>query len=175
MRAATSSSKWVGLAVAIITCELTGIISGLLGNARDNAWFDALAKPSWNPPDAVFGPVWTILYLLMGISIWTVWYDKYVGISKRPAIVVFVLQLALNFVWSIIFFRFQSPFVALIDILLLLFMIISTMILFARHSKIASNLLIPYLLWVTFATALNFQIWWLNGGSELFQEHPASL
>jgi tryptophan-rich sensory protein len=162
MRAAGPPSRWLGLAIAILVCEGVGILSALLSNTRDNPWFDQLIKPSWNPPDAVFGPVWTILYLLMGISAWAVWYDTYVGISKRPAKVVFVLQLIANFFWSILFFRFQSPLAALIDILILLFLIVSTMILFQKHSKIATNLLIPYLLWVLFATALNFEIWRLN-------------
>jgi tryptophan-rich sensory protein len=155
--------RWWLLLVCILICELTGILSAVLSNTQDNAWFDTLAKPEWNPPDFVFGPVWTILYLLMGVSLWTVWFDKPDGKNKAPAIIVFACQLVCNFMWSILFFRFQSPFAALIDIVLLLILIIATMALFARHSKIAAYMLIPYLLWVSFAAVLNWKIWEMNG------------
>lgn len=160
--ATTDKRRWWLLVLCIVICEVTGIISGLLSNTRDNPWFDTIAKPSWNPPDAVFGPVWTLLYLLMGIALWVVWFDKPDGKSKTPAITVFAVQLLLNFLWSIIFFRMQSIFGALIDIILLDVLIVVTMVLFSRHSKIAAYLLVPYLLWVLFATYLNFTIWQLN-------------
>lgn len=160
--ATTDRRRWWLLALCIIICELTGIISALLSNTSDNPWFDTIAKPSWNPPDAVFGPVWTTLYLLMGIALWVVWFDKPDGKSKAPAITVFAVQLLLNFLWSIIFFRMQSISGALIDIIILDVLIVVTMVLFSRHSKIAAYLLIPYLMWVLFATYLNFTIWQLN-------------
>lgn len=161
--ATDNKKRWWFLAGCILACELTGILSAALSNTSNNPWFDSLVKPEWNPPDAVFGPVWTVLYLLMGISVWMVWFDTPDGKNKKPAIAVFILQLFCNFVWSILFFRMQSPFAALIDIVLLLALIITTMVLFARHSKIAAYLLIPYLLWVSFATVLNWKIWELNG------------
>lgn len=155
--------RWIWLGVFIIACELTGFLSSLVSNTRNNAWYDALVKPSWNPPDFVFGPVWVMLYFLMGIALWVVVFDKPDGKNKAPAVVLFVLQLFFNFLWSVAFFRMQSPFGALLDILVLLLLIIMTMVLFARHSKIAAYMLIPYLLWVTFAAVLNFEIWRLNG------------
>jgi tryptophan-rich sensory protein len=159
---ATDKRRWWLLALCILICEATGIISALLSNTSANPWFDSLAKPSWNPPDSVFGPVWTTLYLLMGIALWVVWFDKPDGKKKGPAIVVFALQLVCNFLWSIFFFRLQSPFLALIDIVILDVLIVMTMVLFARHSKIAAYLLIPYLMWVLFATYLNWTIWSMN-------------
>lgn len=158
----TDKRRWWLLGACILFCELTGFISSLISNTRDNAWFDSLAKPEWNPPGFVFGPVWTLLYLLMGVALWTVWFDKPDGKSKAPAITVFVLQLLCNFLWSIFFFRMQSPFAALVDIMVLIVLIIATMLLFARHSKIAAYLLIPYLLWVLFAAMLNWSIWQMN-------------
>ena len=150
------------LVIAILACEVIGFTSGLIGSAGMNVWFDNLQKPSWNPPNYLFGPVWTFLYVLMGIAFWLIWKNETPESNKRNAYTVFAMQLFLNFCWSIIFFRFQSPFFALIEILLLLAMILLTAYHFAKISKTAAYLLIPYALWVSFASVLNYTLWSLN-------------
>ena len=155
------SSTWK-LVIAILICEGTGIISGLIANTNMNPWFDTLSKPSWNPPAYLFAPVWTILYFLMGISLWLLWKNKSTLQSKNNAINLFAIQLFLNFWWSIIFFKFHSPLFALVNIILLLILIFFTIVSFSKISKLASWLLVPYIAWVSFATILNYSIWALN-------------
>ena len=150
------------LIIAILICESTGIISGLIANTGINPWFDTLNKPLWNPPAFIFAPVWTLLYLLMGISLWLIWKSNTPSPQKNNAIILFFLQLFFNFWWSIIFFKFHSPAFALVDIILMLNLILFTIILFSKISKIAAWLLVPYIAWVSFATILNFTIWILN-------------
>jgi benzodiazapine receptor len=150
------------LIIAIGICELTGIVSSLFSNPHMNPWFDGLEKPSWNPPSNVFGPVWTVLYLLMGVSLWLVWKSNTAINKKEIAISFFIIQLFLNFWWSLLFFRFHSPGSAFADIVLLLVFIIITMIHFFPISKFSAYILIPYALWVSFASALNYSIWILN-------------
>jgi translocator protein len=108
------SNAWKFI-IAILICEGVGIASGLLASANNNQWFDNLNKPIWNPPGYLFGPVWTTLYLLMGISLGVIWSNKANEQSKRNAYLLFSIQLFLNFCWSILFFNFQSPFFALIN------------------------------------------------------------
>lgn len=155
-------SVFVKFILAILICESVGILSALLSNTSKNAWFDALNKPSWNPPSYLFGPVWTILYLMMGISLGLIWKNKAAEINKRNQYIIFGGQLFLNFCWSIIFFRLHNPLLALMDIVLMLVLIILTIMSFARYSKPAAWLLVPYLAWVSFATFLNYSIWILN-------------
>ena len=150
------------LFIAILICEGTGIISGLIANTGLNAWFGTLNKPSWNPPAYLFAPVWTMLYLLMGISLWLIWKSNTPVPQKINLIILFSLQLFLNFWWSIIFFKFHSPALAFIDIILMLTIILLTIINFSKFSKAAAWLLVPYIAWVSFATILNFTIWILN-------------
>lgn len=155
------SATWKFI-IAIVLCESVGIISGLLASANNNLWFDTLNKPTWNPPAYLFGPVWTTLYLLMGISLGLIWNSKATEESKRNAYFLFAIQLFLNFWWSIFFFNFHSPALALLDIILMVITIILTILSFSAFSKIASWLLVPYIAWVSFATILNFSIWNLN-------------
>jgi translocator protein len=155
------SNTWK-LIAAILVCEGTGLLSGWIGSAYKNEWFDQLRKPSWNPPGYIFGPVWTTLYLLMGISLWLVWKDTKENRMRRSALIFFGLQLLLNFCWSIIFFRLQSPGWAFLDIVLLFCFILVTIFQFASISKTAAWLLVPYISWVSFAACLNFVIWKMN-------------
>ncbi len=155
----TSSIK---LVLTILLCESIGIVSGLLAGVANNPWFEALQKPSWNPPGYLFGPVWTVLYLLMGISSWLIWKSLLPINMKRKALIYFSFQLFLNFCWSVFFFNFHSSLLALIDIVLMLVFISLTIFEFSKISKTAAWLLVPYLLWVSFATALNGTIWYLN-------------
>ncbi|MFM9909175.1 MAG: TspO/MBR family protein, partial [Chitinophagaceae bacterium] len=114
------------LIVAVLICEGVGIASGLLSRSEMDNWFSTLAKPSWNPPAYLFGPVWTTLYLLMGVSLWLVWKSNAPAIKKRNAIRIFALQLFLNFWWSIIFFKLHEPGFAFIDIILMVITILLT-------------------------------------------------
>ena len=157
----TLSATWKFI-IAIFLCESVGISSGLLASANKNDWFDNLIKPTWNPPAYLFGPVWTILYLLMGISLALIWKNKATALNKRNAYVLFAIQLFLNFWWSIFFFKMHSPALALVDIVLMVITIILTIFSFSSFSKPAAWLLVPYISWVSFATVLNFSIWYLN-------------
>jgi translocator protein len=152
------SSFWK-LVVAIAICEGTGIVSGFVSQANMNPWFDALNKPNWNPPAWIFAPVWTLLYLLMGIALWLVWKSNMPKPKKLIAILVFALQLFFNFLWSILFFNLHSPLAAFVCIVLLLGCILITIFIFAKISQKAAWLLLPYVAWVSFATMLNCSIW----------------
>jgi len=152
--------KYFRLLVSVLICELAGILGGLFTASSVNTWYTQLNQPSFNPPSWVFGPVWTILYLLMGISLYIVW-DK--GFTKnRLAIFVFALQLFLNFLWSLLFFGLRNPLYAFIEIAFLWVAIVLSIVLFYRISRTAAYLLIPYILWVTFAAVLNISYVLLN-------------
>ncbi len=139
----------------ILFCELVGNIPTPLTISAIDNWYATLNKPFFNPPNWLFGPVWTVLFLLMGISLTIVW-------QKRGDLRWFWIQLALNVVWSLIFFGLQNPGMALIEILTMWLTIIMTIRSFRKLSRIAAYLLLPYLGWVTFAALLNAAIWWLN-------------
>jgi translocator protein len=140
---------------------IVGGIAGIAPSGSDNEWYAALDKPVFNPPDWVFGPVWTILYILMGISLYLIWKSP-ASPMRKLALIIFGIQLVLNFAWSFIFFYFQQPGFALIEIVILWFSILAMIIVFHKINRVAAYLQIPYLLWVTFATLLNASIWWLN-------------
>lgn len=125
-------------------------------------WYDALIKPALNPPSWIFSPVWTVLYIMMAVSAFLVWKKGWKRKEVRLALAMFGVQLALNLIWSPLFFGLQNPLLALVDIIVMLAAIIWTIILFYKLSRPAAYLLIPYFLWVSFATYLNFSIWWLN-------------
>ena len=138
-----------------------GAISGFATASNINAWYTQISKPSFNPPNWIFGPVWTLLYILMGIALFLIW--KQPGSPNRTnALRLFSIQLLLNFCWSFIFFYFHHIGLALIDISLLWIFIILTMFSFAKLNKIASWLLFPYICWVSFAMILNGAIYHLN-------------
>lgn len=137
---------------------LVGAVSGFFTrNAKEV--FDSLVKPSFAPPPSIFGPVWTILYLLMGISLYRIWQsDK----DIKMAVIFFAIQLFLNFIWSPIFFVLNMRLLAFIVILILLFSILLTAFSFYNIDKLAGVLFIPYILWVSFATILNYSLYYLN-------------
>ena len=135
--------------------------AGIGSRFMPGPWYQSLAKPSWNPPAAVFGPVWTLLYILMGVSAWFVWKkDGFRG--ARLALSLFVGQLVLNALWSYLFFGLQRISAALADILALWILILVVTVLFWRKVRAAGALMIPYLAWVGFASALNFTLWRMN-------------
>ena len=150
------------LLIAIIVCNLAGIIGALFTTSAISGWYTTLTKPTLNPPGWIFGPVWTTLYTLMGISAFLIWKR---GIHKKVnqrALSIFGIQLVLNATWSIVFFSLQSPGWALVNIVLMWLAIVWTMVVFYKISKPATWLLVPYILWVSFATYLNYSIWVLN-------------
>ena len=153
----TLSNNWK-LAICTIICQATGIISGLLTTTQNNVWYDTIIKPSWNPPGYLFGPIWTILYLLMAISLWIIWKSNYPENQKKLASYFFAAQLFLNFWWSILFFKFHSPMVALFEIIVMIILIFLTILRFAEISKTAAWLLVPYISWVLFAAILNYNL-----------------
>ncbi|NYT00543.1 MAG: tryptophan-rich sensory protein [Methanocellales archaeon] len=150
------------LVSSIVICQLAGVIGSFFTFPSITTWYAALEKPSFNPPNWLFSPVWITLFILMGISLYLVWSQgtktKYVKI----ALTLFGIQLALNILWSLIFFGLKSPFFAFIEIVILWVAILATIFKFSKISKTASYLLIPYILWVSFAAVLNFSIWVIN-------------
>jgi tryptophan-rich sensory protein len=148
--------------VSILICECAGIIGSVFTTPSIPGWYAALAKPPFNPPNWIFAPVWTALYAMMGISAYLVYEN---GIRKkevRKALAVFTMQLILNTLWSIVFFGAHMMFAAIIVILFLWAMILVSILLFHRISRAAAYLLVPYILWVTFATVLNISLYTLN-------------
>ena len=147
----------------IIISELAGFIGSIFTTPAITGWYLTLQKPLLNPPNWVFAPVWTLLFLLMGIAAYLVYKNTKVEVVKKKiALTVFFIQLILNTFWSILFFGFHSPLLALIEIAFLWLAILYTIILFYRISKPAGIILLPYILWVSFASYLNFMLWFLN-------------
>ena len=134
---------------------------GAVASIHARSFYTQLNQPGWAPPSWIFGPVWTVLYTLMGIAAWSVWRSSGFR-SNSQALTLFLLQLFFNALWSWLFFAWYLGAFALIDIILLWFLILSTLVSFWRVSRLAGGLLIPYLLWVSFAAVLNYSIWQLN-------------
>jgi translocator protein len=177
--------NYIKFIISVLICELAGVIGSFFTAPAIKSWYYFLNKPSFSPPNWVFAPVWTILFLLMGISLYLVWSKNFViNISEQDkekkvwnpisaklltgswreenVVAIFVLQLVLNILWSVIFFGLKMPGVAFFEILMLWFAILYTIVNFYRISKPAAYLLIPYIIWVSFATFLNFSVWRLN-------------
>ena len=154
--------QWIGLAGFIAICLLAGALGGWVTSQSVVEWYPTLNKPAWNPPASVFAPVWTTLYVMMAIAAWLVWKNAPRGSHLRPALVLFFVQLALNCLWSFLFFGARSPGWAFVDIIVLLAALAATTAVFFKHSRLAGALLLPYLAWVGFAAILNFTIWQLN-------------
>lgn len=152
---------WIGLLASVIVCFAAAGIGSAVTTPQIDGWYETLAKPTWNPPNWLFGPVWTTLYLAMAVAAWLVWRQAGWTASKLP-LILFGVQLALNTLWSCLFFGLESPGLAFAEILLLWTAIAATMVAFWYRSKPAAVLFVPYLAWVTFAAFLNFTIWRLN-------------
>ena len=154
--------RYLVLFISIIVCQSAGVLGSLFTSPAIPIWYAGLSKPSFNPPNWVFGPVWLLLYTLMGIAGYLIWIK---GIDKkavRIALIFFAIQLVLNSLWSIIFFGLRLPQQALGEIIILWFFILLTLGSFYKISKSAGLLLLPYILWVSFAVILNFFIVKLN-------------
>jgi tryptophan-rich sensory protein len=145
---------WIGL------CAAAGAV-GAIATADAPRFYGALDKPAWAPPAGLFGPVWTLLYISMAVAAWLVWRER--GWSRaRGALGLFVAQLALNGLWSWLFFRWRLGAWAVVDILLLLGLLVATTVAFARIRKLAAWLMAPYLVWVAYATLLSYSVWQRN-------------
>lgn len=153
---------WLILAAYILGLEAIGSIGTIPTLPAITTWYATLAKPWFNPPNWLFGPVWAILYALMGASLFVVWMVHDHKRLKTAAYTAFVVQILLNIAWSFLFFGKHWVFVALIDIMVLDIAIVWTMMRFMKIQKLAAWLLAPYLFWVAFATVLNFFVWLLN-------------
>ena len=150
-----------GLAVCVGLCLAVGALGGWVTAGSVKDWYPTLNKPSFNPPNWIFGPVWTVLYVMMGIAGWRVWC-KASGDRARGPLTLFALQLALNLGWSVTFFGLHAIGAAVVVIVALEAAIVGTILVFRRIDGLAAALLVPYALWVAFATLLNFTIWRLN-------------
>ena len=148
--------------IFIIIAEAAGATGSIFTASAIPAWYATLQKPAFNPPNFIFAPVWTILYFLMGVSAFLVFEKGFTKKEVRFALLVFALQLILNVLWSFVFFGLKSPSLAFLEIIILWVSILATIFYFYKISKPASYLLIPYLLWTTFAAFLNFAIFRLN-------------
>jgi len=155
-------NKFLKLIISILVCQGAGVVGSIFTSPAITGWYATLQKPSFNPPNWIFAPVWTLLFLLMGIALYLVWSSGVGSKKKRTAILIFAVQLILNVLWSFLFFGLQSPFYAFIEIIILWLVILLTIISFYRISKPAAYLLLPYILWVSFASVLNFSILILN-------------
>ena len=157
------------LAISIAVPLMAGVIGSIFTSQSVTTWFQTIEKPSFSPPNWLFGPVWTSLYVLMGVSLFLIWratssatFLKDRRIRKIAAFIAFGSQLILNVLWSFIFFGLRSPQLAFVEIIILLISIVVTIGIFSKISKLAAILMLPYAGWVTFASFLNLQIWLLN-------------
>jgi tryptophan-rich sensory protein len=149
------------LAAFIVICLLASALGAAVTVSASGSWYDSLAKAAWNPPPGVFGPVWTVLYVMMGVAAWLVWRTG-PSHARRHAMTAFGVQLTLNVLWSYLFFGFHLPLVAVIEMAALWLAIAATIAMFARLSRTAAWLLVPYILWVSYALTLNGAIVALN-------------
>jgi len=152
----------IKLVISIAVPLVVGGLSGFATARGVATWYPTLIKPSFNPPAWIFGPVWTLLYIMMGVAAFLVWRHGFATEGVKLALAVFAVQLFLNGLWSILFFGMHAPGWALIEIGLLWLAIVMTIVLFWRVSPTAGMLLVPYWAWVSFASVLNASLWWLN-------------
>lgn len=156
-------TKITRILTMVVTCLAVGYLSGMVTRSAVVTWYPTLIKPSFNPPSWIFAPVWSMLYIMMGVAAGLVWnrieFEKEI---VKKALIFFAIQLALNALWSYLFFGLHNPMLAGLEIIVLLLMIYETYIQFSKINRIAGYLFIPYLAWVSFAAVLNASIWWLN-------------
>lgn len=150
------------LIVSLVACQCAGLIGSAFTTAAIPTWYAALEKPFFTPPNWLFAPAWATLYLLIGIAAFVIWRRGLKQKGVKSALIVFTVQLVLNALWSIFFFGLKSPLAGVIVIIVLWIAILFTVLRFFRLSTVAGGLLLPYILWVTFAALLNISIWLLN-------------
>ncbi|MCA9089683.1 MAG: tryptophan-rich sensory protein [Planctomycetaceae bacterium] len=157
----SNQRRWWGLVLFIVVCLGAGGLGAMVTTPEIDGWYRTLNKPAWNPPNNVFGPVWTTLYFMMAIAAWQIWQQAGWKAAGGP-LWLFVGQLLLNVLWSWLFFAMHQPGWAFAEIVLLWLAIAATTIQFFQKSRVAGWLMAPYLAWVTFAAGLNCAIWQLN-------------
>ena len=154
-------SSIIALVAFLSICCLIVLLGGLITEVGDKSWFDQLQKPTFQPPNWIFGPIWTVLYICIAVSGWLVYIKENSSIRKF-ILQVYAVQLVLNLLWTFLFFALHSPLFALVDIIILLFTIFYYIFLTRKLSRNSAILFIPYSIWVMFATLLNLSIWMLN-------------
>jgi translocator protein len=154
--------KTVKLIISVLLPVAVGATAGFFTASGVKTWYLTIQKPWFNPPNWIFAPVWTALYVVMGIALYLVWRLP-ASAQRRTALILFGCQLLVNFLWSFLFFYLHQPGLAFAEIILMWLLILLTIFQFAKLSKPAAWLLVPYITWVSFATILNGTIWWLNG------------
>lgn len=152
----------VKLLISIVACQCVGLISSIFTTPSIPTWYATLQKPPFTPPNWLFAPAWITLYLLMGISAFIIWRRGVDNRRVREALIVFLIQLILNGLWSVVFFGLKSPLYGVVVIIVLWIAILFTILKFFKLSPVAGGLLLPYILWVSFAAALNISVWVLN-------------
>lgn len=150
-----------GLAGFVAGCLVVSAIGGAITARSVGTWYQSLQKPPFNPPDWVFAPVWTTLFVLMAVAAWRVWRRARTG-SRRTALMVFAGQLGLNLAWSVLFFGLRRIDLALVEVAVLLLVLVANTVLFWRIDRLAGALFVPYVLWVAYAAVLNAALWALN-------------
>ena len=162
MRKTTWKHQSTGLVGWLVATGIAAFF-GSMASRRAGDFYAQLLRPEWSPPADLFGPVWTVLYILMAIAAWLVW--RIGGFAHaRAALALFLMQLVVNALWSWLFFAWQMGAAAFVDIVLMWVLVVATIAAFWRHSRLAALLLLPYLAWITFAGALNLRLWQLNPG-----------
>jgi len=154
--------KIIKIVLVVLVCASLGFLSGMTTKDSVSIWYPTLVKPFFNPPNWIFAPVWTLLYILMAIAAGLVWTSDAEDKKVKKALSFFIIQFGLNMLWTYLFFGLNNPFLALVEIILLWLMIWETYGQFKKIDKVAGYLFIPYLAWVGFAFLLNASIWWLN-------------
>ena len=154
-------NRWLALGLFLLASFTAAAIGGFATAESVRTWYPTLVKPAWNPPAAIFGPVWTLLYTAMSIAAWRIWLHRDQP-GARPALRLFFVSLGLNALWSVLFFGLHRPGWALLEVLLLWASLVALLVRFGRLDKAAGWLWAPYVAWVSFATALNAAIVWLN-------------
>jgi translocator protein len=153
--------SWISLMPFIVVCFAAASVGSFITNTSVNTWYAQLRKPDWTPPNWIFGPVWTTQYVLMAVSAWLVWRTTEWSVAKS-ALILFGIQVALNTLWTLLFFGLREVRLAFVEIMLLWMMVVATVVSFLPLSRLAAWLLLPYLLWIGFASYLNFRIWQIN-------------
>ena len=156
------SKDIIKLVISIVACQCAGLIGSVFTTPAIPTWYATLQKPFFNPPNWLFAPAWVTLYLLMGIAAFLVWRKGLEQKEVKSALVIFLVQLVLNALWSVVFFGLKSPLYGMVVIVALWVVILLTILRFFKLSTAAGALLLPYILWVSFASVLNIAIWVLN-------------
>ena len=154
--------KFLKLVSSVMVCFLAGGVGSIFTVSSIPTWYAHLNKPFFSPPNWIFGPVWTLLYLLMGVSFYLIWIKGFKTKKVRDAVILFAIQLMLNAIWSPVFFGYKNLLLALVIIVAMIFYVVKTILAFSKIDKKASYLLYPYLAWISFASILNFSVWFLN-------------